>query len=114
MARQGQVEFLQQPLRVIMGRSYLKYKKVAEDMLFLNKAVRSMSKRELMALVGYFALKYGIVDQPMPPHSTIGEKNDKSRKTNIKESGRNRHPERTTDRTVVTNAETRMDSSRLG
>ena len=109
MARQGQVEFLQQPLRVIMGRSYLKYKKVAEDMLFLNKAVRSMSKRELMATVGYFALKYGIIDQPMPPHNLTGKKNDNKKRENTKNS-----PKRTTDRTVVTNAETRMDSSRLG
>ena len=95
-----QVEFLQQPLRVIMGRSYLKYKKVAEDMLFLNKAVRSMSKRELMALVGYLSLKYGIVEQPIPSHSTIGKKNDRENKK-----------ER---RNVKINETARMDNSRLG
>ncbi len=78
-------------------------------MLFLNKAVRSMSKRELMATVGYLALKYGIVEQPIPPHKSIGRENDKNKKK------RKTQEITTTDRrTVKTSEDARMDSSRLG
>lgn len=106
MATQGQVEFMQQPLRVIMGRSYLKYKKVAEDMLFLNKAVRTLSKRELLSIIGYFALKYGIVEQPIPPHKPTSKEKagNKNERENTKE-------ERST---VGIQQTVRMDSSRLG
>lgn len=59
-------EILSMPLSVLMGRSYSKYKKTGESMMFLNKAVRTMSKRELLAFIGYLALKNGIVEQPLP------------------------------------------------
>ncbi len=66
-------EILSMPLSILMGKSYSKYKKVGENMMFLNKAVRGMSKRELTVLVGYFALKYGIVPQPVPQQKVKNE-----------------------------------------
>ena len=66
-------ERIDMPLRILMGKSYSKYKKVGENMMFLNKAVRGMSKRELTVLVGYFALKYGIVPQPVPQQKVKNE-----------------------------------------
>ena len=47
-------EILSMPLSVLMGKSYSKYKKVGENMMFLNKACRGMSKRELLAVIGYY------------------------------------------------------------
>ena len=59
MTEQQPPTILQFPLRILMGKSYYKYKKVAEDMLFLNKAVRNMTKKELLAIVGYQYLLMG-------------------------------------------------------
>jgi len=100
---------LTQPLRVIMGSSYVKYKKTAESMTFLNKAIRSMSRRELLALIGYLSLKYGIVEQPLPQNQQKEQKGDKSDR---KEENRKKSKE--ASRSSKTSPRTRMDGCRLG
>ena len=113
------IEYISQPLRVLMGKSYYKYKRVAEDMMFLNKAVRTLSKRELMAIIGYFALKYGIVEQPQPQYK--GAKNGRNKENREKASNREENREKASNReenrketpTASTSPESRMDDCRL-
>ena len=110
--REEIASILTQPLRVIMGSSYIKYKKTAESMTFLNKAIRSMSRRELLATVGYLALKYGIVEQPIPQNQQKGVESDK------KEANRNKTQnsiqERDNNTQTRISTATRMVGCRLG
>ena len=61
MTKPKKPESISMPLSILMGKSYSKYKKVGENMMFLNKACRNMSKRELLAVIGYYhTLRKGV------------------------------------------------------
>ena len=81
-------------------------------MMFLNKAVVGMSRKELLALIGYLSLKYGIMEQPVPQNQ---QKEEKGVKSGRKEENRDK-TQRSTNKRENTriSTETRMAGCRLG
>ncbi len=115
MAKQ-EIESISLPLRLLMGKSYNKYKNVANSMLFLNKSIRGMSKRELLAIIGYFALKNGMVEQPMPHNQPKRENNEQTNKTNQTKDTEATNAAEDTNNTAnaKTTERVRMAGSKLG
>ena len=64
MTRPKKPESISRPLWALVGKkSYDNFKKVALNSSFLNKSLRSMSKKELLAYIGYLVRLYGITGQ---------------------------------------------------